>query len=215
MCLGHGEDVRIIMTLTCLMFSSCYLLSMYAQSHSMCTQPETHTHSAQQGQMALTELKLWLRNCKGSLWTCCYKDSHCQVSAWMQMHTQVNYSTGSIYNSTTVQTKVHWQTLTLWPAGIPGSHTAADSMLTSRSCTLPMLSPMLSNPSWRSLRLSMCGFMSNLRTFPKLCRNCSTIRQSEKVLPGKTRPGIRDSSGSGWTEIHSYMTFIISQLLDT
>ncbi len=109
------------------------------------------------------------------------------------------------FNSPT-NSNVDWQTLTLWPAGTPGSHTAAESMFTSRSCTLPILSPMLSNPSWRSLRLSMFGLMSNLRTFPKLWRNWSTMRQSENALPDNTRPGIRDNSGSGWRETQRFLS---------
>lgn len=51
-----------------------------------------------------------------------------------------------------------------------------------------------------SLNVRLFKFSSNPRTFPKLCRNCRTIKQSEKVLPDKTRPWTRDSSGRHWTE---------------
>lgn len=91
----------------------------------------------------------------------------------------------------------HCQPLTLWPAGMPGSFTATESMRTSMSCSLPALSPMLSKPSWSSLRLSMCASMSRRSILPKLCRNWSTIRQSEKVAGGKITPGILEISGRG------------------
>lgn len=89
-------------------------------------------------------------------------------------------------------------TLTLWPAGTPGSHTAAESRLTSRSCTNSILFPILRSPSWRLPMASKPESKRSPRTSPKLHRKCKTIKQSETALPGKTRPGIRDNSGRGW-----------------
>lgn len=87
---------------------------------------------------------------------------------------------------------------TLHPVPSPGSHTAAETSFTSKSCTSPMLSPMLSKPSWRTLREGTSMATSKPRTLPKLRRNCTTMRQSENVLPSRTRPGMRGSSGKGW-----------------
>lgn len=87
---------------------------------------------------------------------------------------------------------------TLYPVPSPGSHTAAETSFTSKSCTSPMLSPMLSRPSWRTLREGTSTVTSKPRTLPKLRRNCTTMRQSENVLPSRTRPGMRGSSGKGW-----------------
>lgn len=87
---------------------------------------------------------------------------------------------------------------TLYPVPSPGSHTAAETSFTSKSCTSPMLSPMLSKPSWRTLREGTSTATSKPRTLPKFRRNCTTIRQSENVPPSRTRPGMRGSSGKGW-----------------
>lgn len=87
---------------------------------------------------------------------------------------------------------------TLYPVPSPGSHTAAETSFTSKSCTSPMLSPMLSKPSWRTLREGTSMVTSKPRTLPKLRRNCTTMRQSENVLPSRMRPGMRGSSGKGW-----------------
>lgn len=87
---------------------------------------------------------------------------------------------------------------TLYPVTSPGSQTAAETSFTSRSCTSPMLSPMFSKPSWRTLMEGTSTFTSKPRTLPKLRRNCTTMRQSENVLPSRTRPGMRGNSGKGW-----------------
>lgn len=87
---------------------------------------------------------------------------------------------------------------TLYPVTSPGSQTAAETSFTSKSCTSPMLSPMFSKPSWRTLREGTSTFTSKPRTLPKLRRNCTTMRQSENVLPSRTRPGMRGNSGKGW-----------------
>lgn len=86
--------------------------------------------------------------------------------------------------------------LTLCPWGNPGSDTADESSRTNRSCTCPMLLPRLSSPSCSIPRVGNSeGSMP--RTFPKLRRNCTTIRQSANTLPGRTRPWIRGISGRG------------------
>lgn len=87
---------------------------------------------------------------------------------------------------------------TLYPVTSPGSQTAAETSFTSKSCTSPMLSPTFSKPSWRTLREGTSTFTSKPRTLPKFRRNCTTMRQSENVLPPRTRPGMRGSSGRGW-----------------
>lgn len=86
---------------------------------------------------------------------------------------------------------------TLYPEIRPGSHTAAERSLTSKSCTSPMLSPIFSNPFCRTLRFGTSIFTSKPKTFPKFLKNCTTMRQSENVLPERTSPGIRGNSGKG------------------
>lgn len=101
--------------------------------------------------------------------------------------------------------------LTLCPGGSPGSHTAADSMRTSRSWMKPMLSPTFSSPACSTPSDGTSALRSNPRTFPKQRRNCITIRQSEKHPPGNTRPAIRDSTGRGWTWTKLLSTYNSSQ----
>lgn len=87
---------------------------------------------------------------------------------------------------------------TLYPVTSPGSQTAAETSFTSKSCTSPTLSPMFSKPSWRTLSEGTSTFTSKPRTLPKFRRNCTTMRQSENVLPPRTRPGMRGNCGRAW-----------------
>lgn len=93
--------------------------------------------------------------------------------------------------------------LTLCPWGNPGSDKADESSRTNRSCTCPMLLPRLSSPSCSIPRVGNSeGSMP--RTFPKLRRNCATIRQSANTFPGRTRPWIRGIWGRGCSEKQKY-----------
>lgn len=90
--------------------------------------------------------------------------------------------------------------LTFCPGGNPGSQTARDSSLTSKSWTCPMLSPTLSKPSCSMPNVGTSAFKSSPKTFPKPRRNCINIKQSETACPGRMSPGIREKSGRGWTK---------------
>ncbi len=93
--------------------------------------------------------------------------------------------------------------LTLCPWGNPGSDTADESRRTNKSCTCPMLLPRLSSPSCSIPRVGSSEG-SKPRTFPKLRRNCTTIRHSANTLPGRTRPWIRGISGRGYRRTEKY-----------
>lgn len=96
--------------------------------------------------------------------------------------------------------KFYVNQLTFCPSGNPGSQTARDSSLTSKSWTCPMLSPTLSKPSCSMPNVGTSVFKSSPKTFPKPRRNCINIKQSETACPGRMSPGIREKSGRGWTE---------------
>lgn len=89
---------------------------------------------------------------------------------------------------------------TLCPGGRPGSHTAAETRRTSRCWSCAALGPRLSSPACSICRVGN-SVLPNPSTFPKQRKNCITIRQSAKQLPGRSSPGNLDSSGrayKGW-----------------
>lgn len=102
--------------------------------------------------------------------------------------------------------------LTFCPGGRPGSQTARDSSLTSRSWTWPMLSPTFSRPSCSIPSVGTSTFRSRPRTFPKPRRNCISIRQSDTARPGRMSPGILENSGRGCggeTNLHRHFFFCV------